>query len=236
MQAVRRLRRVGFITTTKGKTVSEPNKSDINPDSGPQRPINPFLLIEDQLSKEATNVVRILYGVAGVAAIILGAAALFQPRNVLAGMAIVLGVYFVVSGVIRIVSAVVGQGLPSGWRVLDILVGLLLAIGGVVVLKNAAVSGALTAVLVTMAIGIGWLIEGIVAIAESWHTPNPGWAILYAVLSIVAGIIVLFSPISSTVFLVIFSGVALVVLGISAVIRAFTFGMTNRAGGNRGLN
>ncbi|KAE8128126.1 HdeD family acid-resistance protein [Bifidobacterium tibiigranuli] len=201
------------------------------PDSNnaPQQPVNPFRLVEEQLSKEATNAVRGVYGVVGVAAVILGVALLFWPVRVLSVMAVVLGIYFVVSGVIRIVSAIVGLGLPSGWRVLDILVGLLLAVGGVVILKNAVLSGAAVAVLVTMTVGLGWLIEGIMAIAESWRTPGSGWGVLYAVLSIIAGIVVLVSPFSSTAFLMLFSGIALVVMGISAVIRAFSFGRSAKA-------
>ena len=201
------------------------------PDSNaaPQQPVNPFRLIEEQLSKEATNAVRGVYGVVGVAAVVLGAALLFWPVKILSVMAIVLGIYFGVSGVIRIVSAIVGMGLPSGWRVLDIFVGLLLAIGGVVILKNAALSGAAVAVLVTMTVGLGWLIEGIMAIAESWRAPSSGWAVLYAVISIIAGIVVLVSPFSSTAFLILFSGISLIVMGVSATIRAFVFGKANRA-------
>ena len=57
-----------------------------------------------------------------------------------------------VSGVVRIVTAIVELGLPGGWRVLDILVGLLLSVGGVVMLKNSALSGATLAVVVTMVV------------------------------------------------------------------------------------
>jgi uncharacterized membrane protein HdeD (DUF308 family) len=53
--------------------------------------------------------------------------------------------------------------------------------------------------------------------------------VLYAVLSIIAGIVVLVSPFSSTAFLMLFSGIALVVMGISAVIRAFSFGRSAKA-------
>ena len=54
---------------------------------------------------------------------------------------VALGIYFVVSGVIRIVSAIVTLGLPAGWRILDILIGIMLSVGGVLMLKNAALSG-----------------------------------------------------------------------------------------------
>ena len=42
--------------------------------------------------------------------------------------------------------------------------------------------------------------------------------------SIIAGFVVLMSPLSSAVFMIIFGGCAMVVMGITSVIRAFTFG------------
>ena len=73
-------------------------------------------------------------------------------------------------------------------------------------------------------VGFGWIMEGVMALVESWRIPRSGWAIAYAIISIVAGFVVLMSPLSSTVFMVIFGGCAMVVMGITAVIRAFTFG------------
>lgn len=185
---------------------------------------DPFKLIEEMLPQRTKNWVRGVYGVIGVAAVVLGVALLMWPGATLKVAAIVLGVYFVISGLVRVVVAIVELGLPSGWRVLDILVGVLLTIGGVVVLKNAAVSGQALALMVTMIVGLGWMLEGVMALVESWRLPSSGWAVLYAILSIVAGFVVLLAPVSSTVFLVIFAGYALVVMGIFAVVRAFTFG------------
>ena len=87
-----------------------------------------------------------------------------------------------VSGVVRIVTAIVELGLPGGWRVLDILIGLMLSVGGVVMLKNAALSGATLAVLITMVVGLGWMLEGVMALVESWRMPSSAWAVIYALL------------------------------------------------------
>lgn len=111
---------------------------------------------------------------------------------------------------------------------LDILIGVLLTVGGVIVLKNAALSGATLAVLITMVVGLGWMMEGVMALVESWRMPSSGWAVVYALLSIVAGFIVLFSPVSSTAWLILFGGCALIVLGVVAIVRAFTFGKPRR--------
>ena len=124
-------------------------------DSGEWEPVSPFKLVESWLPQRAKNAIRGVYGVLGVMAIVLGIALLIWPGVTLKIAAVALGAYFVISGVIRIVTAIVELGLPGGWRVLDILVGLLLTVGGVVMLKNATLSGAMLAVLVTMVVGLG---------------------------------------------------------------------------------
>ncbi|MBW3079517.1 HdeD family acid-resistance protein [Bifidobacterium simiiventris] len=191
---------------------------------GSWQPVNAFKLIEEMLPQQAKNAVRGLYGIVGAAAVILGLALLIWPGKTLTVFAVALGIYFVVSGVIRIVSALVTIGLPGGWRVLDVLVGILLAFGGVVMLKNAALSGTSLAIFVTLIVGFGWIMEGVMALAESWRLPKSGWAVCYAIISIIAGVVLLFSPVSSMMFLIIFGGCALIVMGVSAIVRAFTFG------------
>ena len=186
--------------------------------------------MESWLPQRAKNAIRGVYGVLGVMAIVLGIALLIWPGVTLKIAAVALGAYFVISGVIRIVTAIVELGLPGGWRVLDILVGLLLTVGGVVMLKNATLSGAMLAVLVTMVVGLGWMMEGVMALVESWHMPSSAWAVIYALISIVAGCIMLFSPVASTGWMIIFGGCALVVLGIVAIVRAFTFGKVGKKG------
>ncbi|MBW3083152.1 HdeD family acid-resistance protein [Bifidobacterium phasiani] len=190
----------------------------------PRHPYDPFKLFEEMLPQPAKKAIRGLYGIIGVVAVVLGLALLFWPGRTLAVAAVLLGVYFVVSGVIRVVSAIVEVGLPAGWRVLDVFVGILLAIGGVAVVKNASLSGTTLLVMVTMVVGIGWIMEGVMALLESWKLPKSGWAIAYAVISVIAGLIVLFSPLSSAFWLMVVAGVALIVMGVSAVVRAFTFG------------
>lgn len=184
----------------------------------------PFSLFEDALSMRARNMIRGGYAVLGVAAVALGAALLFWPGRTLALFALAFGVYFVVSGVVRIVTAIVELGLPGGWRVLNILVGILLAVGGVVVLKNSMLSGQTLALLVTLTVGIGWMVEGITALAESRRLASSGWSMLYAVLAVVAGVVVLVFPLSSTVWLVWFGAIALVVMGVASIMRALSFG------------
>lgn len=201
--------------------MTEPN---MNVGNGYNNEQHPFHLVEDLLPNSAKNGIRAAYGVIGVVGIILGICLLVWPGKTLMVATVVLGIYFLVSGIVRIVSSIVELGLPGGWRVLGIIIGILLVIGGVVVLKNVTLSTPLLAIMFTMIVGIGWMMEGVMALTESWGTPNSGWAIFYGVISIIAGFVLLWMPGVSTVWLIIYGAIAMVVMGIVAVVRAFTFG------------
>ena len=198
--------------------------SDFNPmNATPNNGMDPFRLLEQVLPQQAKNRIRGMYGVIGIASI-LGVALLFWPGHTLAVAAIMLGIYLLISGMVRIVTAIVELGLPGGWRVLGVLFGALMLVGGIVVLKNSSMSAAMLTVLCTMAIGVSWLLEGIMTLFECWNVPSSAWAVIYSLLSIVAGFIALFNPFGSTVWLVMFVAIALVVIGIMAVVRAIRFG------------
>ena len=214
-----------------GPYVNNPNpNAGQNPESddGNQYSFNPFRLVEEMLPQRAKNTIRGAYGLIGIVAVILGVALLVWPGKTLLVAAIALGVFFVVAGMVRIVSAIVELGLPAGWRVLDIIVGLLLTIGGVIMFKYTALSAQTLLIVITLTVGICWIVEGIMALTESWMLPKQGWAIFYAIISIIAGIAILFWPGPSALTLMIFGGITLIVLGISAIVRAFTFGKPSK--------
>lgn len=189
---------------------------------------SPFRLFEGMLPTGAKNLVRGAYGVIGVAALALGVCLLVWPGVTLKVAAIVLGIYFLISGVVRIVSSLVEMGLPAGWRILGVLIGIILVIGGIVIFKNVTMSTAMLAIMFTLIVGICWIMEGVMALAESWSVPSSGWAIAYAIISIIAGFVLLCMPMASTLWLIIFGGCAMVVMGICAIVRAFTFGRVKK--------
>ena len=212
---------------------NESNQAHEDPNQQPQTPVplgnpqwgeSPFKLVEDMLPQQATNAIRTLYAVTGVSAVILGVALLVWPGGTLSIFAVILGIYFIITGIAHFISSIVELGLPAGWRVLGCLIGVLLTMGGIIMLKNATQSAAVLAVFLTLTVGIGWILEGVISLSESWRTPQSGWAVAYAVLSILAGVVILFFPIAATIWLIIFTGVTMIILGITAVIRAFTFG------------
>lgn len=185
---------------------------------------NPFKLIEERLPQKAKNWIKAVYAVVGAAELLIGLALLVWPGPTLVVATIALAIYFIISGIVRAVTAFAVQGVPAGWRVLDVVVGVLLAIGGIVMLKNTTLSASTLLMLITSLVGIGWIMEGVMSLVESWRVPSSGWAVAYGLISVFAGFVVLVSPMQSTVFLVVFAGCALIVMGVTAIVRAFKFG------------
>lgn len=183
-----------------------------------------FSLNAADLTRSAINGIRIALGISGAAALILGVVLLFWPGKTLSVMAIFLGIYFLIAGIARLAIGIFSRGISGGIRTLNIVFGALLVFVGVLALKNVSAAATTLVIFAIAFIGVGWIIEGVVTIAESARAASSGWAITFGVLSILAGIVVLVLPASSATFLLLFAAIALIVIGIVGIVRAFTFG------------
>lgn len=179
---------------------------------------------EESMEGKAIKAVRWLYAITGVIALLAGIALLFAPAKTLVFLTTVLGFYFVITAGIRLFTTVFESQLPTGWRVASIILNLLILLGGVVILRNQALSTATLSTMVVLVAGFGWITEGIMSILESELSSNRGFTILSGALSIIAGVFVFIYPLWSAKMLVIFTGAALLVFGVTLVIRAIRFG------------
>lgn len=178
---------------------------------------------ESAAEKSAVNGIRTALGVGGVLAVIVGILILVWPGKTAAVVAAIIAMYAIVAGLVY-----AGLGIFSktkgGWaRVGHILLGILFIIAGVVALFNLTATTAWLAVFIGILVGIMWIVEGIVALSTLGDAASKGWSIFFAILSIVAGLVVLFSPVWGAVVLWWLLGISLVVLGIINIVRAFTF-------------
>lgn len=155
----------------------------------------------------------ILSAIAGTILLAWTGAALFI-------VAMVLGIYFLVRGIVRLVSGIFAPGLTAGGRTLSIILGILLVIVGIFVLKNPGDSLALLGIL----IGLSWIIDGIATLVESSQAVSRGFAIVAGILGIIAGIVVLFVPLESVAVLTMIAGLFLVVIAIAQIIGAIVLG------------
>lgn len=172
-----------------------------------------------ELSSRTISAVRTGFGIAGGVALVIGLLILFWPQATLSVIAFFFGLYFLISGIVRVVSGITAP-MSSGLRVLNIILGVLLFILGIAAIRNPLSS----LEVLGMVVGIAWIIEGIMALTEIETGGSRWYAITFGVLSIIAGVVVLFLPVESLAALVIFGGIFLVVLGIVQLVRAITFG------------
>ncbi|KAF2412925.1 hypothetical protein B1729_12590 [Microbacterium sp. B35-04] len=176
-----------------------------------------------EAEKSAVNGIRTALGVGGVLALIVGILILVWPGKTAAVVTVIIAIYAIAAGLVY-----AGLGIFSktkgGWaRVGHIALGILFIIAGVVALFNIGQTTAWLALFLGILIGIMWIVEGIVALSTLGDAASKGWSIFFAILSIIAGIIVLFAPVWGVIVLWWILGISLIVLGIINIVRAFTF-------------
>jgi uncharacterized membrane protein HdeD (DUF308 family) len=172
------------------------------------------------LSAREITGLRMAFAVSALVAIGIGTILLVWTEATLTVIAVLFGLYFVISGAVRIVRGVASSGVATGGRVLNIVLGVLVVILGIVALRNPEGSLAILGLVV----GIVWIVDGVAALVE-YSTDTSRWpGILLGVVGIVAGVIVLFAPVETIGVLVTIGGIMLLVSGVVQLVRAVTFG------------
>lgn len=169
------------------------------------------------LSKNISNKLRQATGVNGLLSLILGLLILFLPGQSAMGVTVMVGVVFIIIGLFDILSIFKEVDENTWVRLGHLLLGLLYLIVGIFVCVNLAASATYLFLLVGIFVGITWLVEGFVELGTVQLAVSKGWTIFSAVLSIVAGIILLMTPLYGAVMLWTLLGAILVVLGIFKV-------------------
>jgi uncharacterized membrane protein HdeD (DUF308 family) len=107
-----------------------------------------------------------------IVGIVLGIVALVWPEATLVTVAIVFGIYLLVSGIFRITVAFLAHDTGAGMRWLTGILGLLVAGAGVYCL----VSPERSLVVLAFVIGFGWIAEGVIDImAGIQGVVSPRW-------------------------------------------------------------
>ena len=156
--------------------------------------------------------------VIGVTAVILGIVALAWPDATLAVIGVVFGLYLLISGILQLVAAF-GTHAEPGLRVMAFISGAISILLGVFCFRGALESVLLLAIW----IGIAWMFRGIsqlAAAASDPLMPARGWQIFAAIVGIIAGIVVLSSPLTSIWVLILFAGIWLIVTGVAEIVTA----------------
>jgi uncharacterized membrane protein HdeD (DUF308 family) len=173
--------------------------------------------------KTVVNGIRTAFGIGGAIALIVGILIIAWPLKTAAVGTAIIAVYAIATGLVYAGLGIFSKSL-SGWaRVGHIVLGLLFVVAGVIALANLGDTTVFLAIFVGVFIGITWIIEGVVALTTLGTAGSKGWTIFFAILSLIAGVVLLFSPLYVAIIWL-FVGVSLILLGVLQIVRAFTFG------------
>lgn len=179
---------------------------------------------ESAVEKSAVNGIRTALGIGGVLAVIVGILILVWPGKTAMVVTAIIAIYAIAAGLVYAGLGIFSKN-KGGWaRLGHIALGILFIIAGVVALFNLGQTTAWLAVFLGILVGIMWIVEGVVSLSTLGDAGSKAWTIFFAILSIIAGIVLLFSPLWGAVVLWWLLGISLIVLGIINVVRAFTFG------------
>jgi uncharacterized membrane protein HdeD (DUF308 family) len=146
----------------------------------------------------------------GLITLILGVVLAFRPAQSLTVIAILLGIVMLVSGVYHIVRALDSREHERVWRGVS---GVLFLLAGLVLLRHLHLSIAL----IGLFIGLTWIVQGISALMESFSRgrgrAENGWSVFFGIVSLIAGIVVVVTPVTSVGVLTIILGAWFIIMG-----------------------
>jgi len=177
-------------------------------------------------ARKSTDILRVVMGVGGLVALVIGVLILINPVESGAVMmkfvSIVLAIYMVIAGLVFLGSMIFSK-VMSGWRrVGNALLGLLYLIAGIIIFANLGTTAAVLTVFLSIFIGVVWIFEGIMSFAAAKESPSKTWSIIYGIVSLIAGIVLIVTPLVAAVTLWILVGAAMAVMGVVQIVRAFT--------------
>jgi uncharacterized membrane protein HdeD (DUF308 family) len=132
---------------------------------------------------------RVAAGLLGALAVIVGVVLLFDPVAAARSLALLIGLSFVVAGLLEIAA-----GWDSGRRTGAVVLGAILVVGGILAVAWPGVT-LWTLVLIT---GLSLIVHGAgrigVAVVERDEIPGWGWLVLAGAINVVVGVLAMVWP------------------------------------------
>jgi uncharacterized membrane protein HdeD (DUF308 family) len=173
-----------------------------------------------QFAPDFTSAVWPAFMAASIGCIVVGVILLAWPKATLMIVAVLIGVALIVAGVLKLMDGFTSHEASGAKRAASVVIGLLAVILGLYCIRDYHFTITALAIIA----GLFWVIHGISDIAVSIFAgrfTGRGFIVLAGVLSLCAGLIVLFWPVISLTVIVAVIGIWLIVYGILAGIVAF---------------
>jgi uncharacterized membrane protein HdeD (DUF308 family) len=146
--------------------------------------------------------------VIGVLTLVLGIIVTARPSGSLNVIAVLLGVLAIISGIFQLARVFARTERNRVWLGLS---GLLFIVIGVVLIRHLN----LTVAAIGLFVGITWIVQGIAELMAAFTgLPGAGWWGLFGVVSLIAGIVVTASPVTSVTVIAVLLGIWFIVMGL----------------------
>ena len=156
-----------------------------------------------------------LFVLLGAVCLITGILAMVWPGITLLTLGILLGIYLIVSAILEIIDAIVGE--PGG-RALSAILGIVSLIAGLICIRRPGES--LLAIVIVA--GVYLIAEGVIRVIRAFSGPGSRlWPVLLGLLDVAAGIVIMAWPDIGLVTLAIFFAATMVVRGVFAIVVGF---------------
>jgi uncharacterized membrane protein HdeD (DUF308 family) len=132
-------------------------------------------------------------------------------------IAVLLGILMIVSGMFHLIRVFDNREPHRVWLG---IAGLLFIVLGVVLIRHLHI----TIGLIGLIIGIVWITQGVIALIaglSGGSRQGRGWWIFFGLISLIAGIVVVSTPVSSVTVLAVLLGIWFMVMGVFEIIGAF---------------
>jgi uncharacterized membrane protein HdeD (DUF308 family) len=144
----------------------------------------------------------------GLLSVVAGVIVLFKPGDSLATLAVIVGIFLLVDGILELAGSL-ARGTRN--RGMVALLGALTAIVGVLLIRHPI--GGVTAV--ALLIGLWLIVVGVIRFVTAFEEPeHRGWHAIAGVIELVAGIVIVSSPDIGYATLAILVGIALILNGV----------------------
>jgi uncharacterized membrane protein HdeD (DUF308 family) len=153
-----------------------------------------------------------LMAATGAFGLAIGVFVLSDPSRSLKTLAVILGIYLLLIGTLVIVRTATDDDRGAGGFVL----GAVTLIAGVILVRHPGQS----IVLISMALGVYFLIAGALALARAIVGPGRIWSLIRGVVLVAAGVVITSSPEISVKTLALFTGIALCLEGTIQIVEA----------------
>ncbi|WP_328394108.1 HdeD family acid-resistance protein [Nocardia sp. NBC_00416] len=169
-----------------------------------------------QLARRAWQAMLII----GLVSVVVGVVVLIWPGPTIVVLAVLFGIYLLVSGIFQLVAAFGGH-VSSGWRVMLIVSAVLSFILAFFALRHLGDA----VLLMALWIGIGWMFRGVAVLVAAADAPSgtPGraWNVFFGIVLLIGGGMLIVWPFNSVAVLTVVAGWWLIFMGIVEVVGAF---------------